>query len=318
MTMRFLFLAVAAMLATACVQVPRQDLNAYASAYAQAEAAGDQLLDVFAPYFPEDLTPAGAVAPDPDACLDFSIDAASGVRTCYDPVLALGAQAERSREPVFGQVRRAALRIIGDYNRMLVGLASGETADDVAARIDRGTGFAQSLASFDPTGQTAQVTTLLGLVKPLAVKLESYRASNAAARSVAEAQPDVSALIRAMIEDTRVLYGLYGGKRIREYGILLTEREIAGIDEDQAALARIDADLAAITAEAAAVEAALNAYVRLLDQSDAALVSLASNIGRLQSDPAAATAEFIRVATEARMLSASFVSEIRALQAARN
>lgn len=297
MPLRPILTALAALALCACARAPAPELLTYTQSFEEARAAGGALLDELAPLVP------AAAGDGPDACAP---DPVTGFRPCFTPALALGAATPDAAPEI--ALRRAALDAIAGYNRLLGDMAAGGSATALGARIDALTQVASAATALLDASAAPATAVLIAPIRDLGVKVERMRAQSVAADAVLAAEPDIRALIRLMIADTPALYGLYVADIINARGD-----------------ARIAAARAAITGEvvqtpdhaekARRFEAALIAYVRLLDQADRALSTLTAAIRAPAADPVAMAAMVVEQATEARVLAAQFHAEIRALNA---
>lgn len=298
--------AICALSVAGCAELPAQDLDAYAGAFREARLAGDLLLDEVAPLFPSD-----------DAAADCAFDSGLGYRPCFDSALALGPEAARRGEPIDIRVRRAALALIGGYNELLVDLGRGRSAEDLDSRLVAVESAAGAVLAFAPGGAGVLAGVPLAGFRSLVTRVETIRAGNAAASSVTEAEEDIRALIRFMIEDASALYALYIAPIDQEIGVLKIMAADARDDRDVDAATRIVAERAALADRAIGFEATLIAYVRLLDHADRSLGDLVAAIEAPRAGTTAATADFARQATEARLMAEQFLLNVRAIRAPR-
>lgn len=298
---------------SACARLPEAGLAAFSDAHVRAEEAGNLLLDEVAP-----LVAAAEGADEPCA-----IDPAQGFRPCFSVALALAGPDERPADPPTIRLRRTALGLVGTYGRLLSETAEGRSAAVLEARVAEFGRLAARAAALVPglQGGAAAIGLATGPFAALAGRAEAMRAAGAAAASVLEAEADVAALIRLLRDDAPALYEVYVAQFVGERGdirIALTE---AKIDENAAEVARLEAVLAALSDPSAAAnrarrfEAALTAYVRLLDRSERALAGLAAAARAPSEDPGAAALAIVEQATEARLFADALLGEIRALSA---
>ncbi|MEX2518545.1 MAG: hypothetical protein WD969_04345 [Paracoccaceae bacterium] len=297
-------LALCALAVAGCAELPARDLDAYADSFTEARLAGDLLLDEVAPLFPSDA-----------AIADCAVDPGLGYRPCFDAALALGDDAARRGEPSDIRVRRAALALIGGYNELLVDLGRGRSAEELDARLGSVESVAGAVLAFAPGGAGVLAGVPLAGLRSLLTKVETIRAGDAAASSVTEAEDDIRALIRFMIADTSALYAVYVAPIDTEIGVLKILAEDARDDRDVAEAMRLAERRAALADRALAFEAALIAYVRLLDRTDRSLGDLAAAIRTPRAGSAPAAADFARQATEARLMAEQFLSNVRAMRA---
>lgn len=247
---------------------------------------------------------------------------ATGFRPCFSVAQALGDSRGGPAEPVDIRVRRLALEVIAAYNQMLVDVAEGRSAKVVNSRIDALSEFAAALTGLAP-GVTSTVAAIpFDAVKSIVTRLENARASNAAARSVVEAAPDVRRLLRFMINDTPALYRLYVEQYEGQLGQALIDLKRARLRGNTAEADRLQQvvnnlrDPSGSANKARAFEQALTTYVKVLDQTDKAIVELVEAITLSDSSPVERATGFVKRATETRLLIEELEADIRNLRSA--
>lgn len=306
------------LLLASCARIPAQELTAYTEAFDKAETAGGLMLDEVAPLVPR----RGPAAAPRESC---AVDPARGFRPCFSVDEALGRTPARDDPPDIA-LRRVALGLVADYNRLVADLAAGASAEALRVRIDRLAGLATAAAALAPSAGpavAAGVGLAAGPFAALAETLEAARAENAAARSLLSAEPEIREIMALLRDDAPALYEIYIADVVADRGdlkIALTEARING---DAAEIARLTAALEALDDPASAAnralrfEEALTGYVRLLDRADAALAALAAAIRAPAADPVGGATDFVRLAVELRILADDFLEAARALRAAR-
>lgn len=314
MVIRRLLAFLATFTLVSCAVLPVAELTTYSEAYASAKTAGDLILDEVAAVFPQ--------SDDPKAGPRCDVNPATGFRPCFSVAQALGDGRGGPAEPVDIRVRRLALEVIAAYNQMLVDVAEGRSAKVVNSRIDALSEFAAALTGLAP-GVTSTVAAIpFDAVKSIVTRLENARATNAAARSVVEAAPDVRRLLRFMINDTPALYRLYVVQYEGQLGQALIDLKRAQLRGNTAEADRLQQvvnnlrDPSGSANKARAFEQALTTYVKVLDQTDKAIVELVEAITLSDLSPVERATGFVKRATETRLLIEELEADIRNLRSA--
>ncbi|MEO1140768.1 MAG: hypothetical protein AAFW66_00240 [Pseudomonadota bacterium] len=294
-----------------CATIPTQDLQLYTAAFEKTRIAGDLMFD--------EIVNSGALRSQSRKADPCAVNPGTGYRPCFSPELALSDEAHRASEPIDIRIRRAALRTISTYNIMLSELASGNSANTLSTRIDQLSKIVVSASALVPSTSLA-VGPAFGAFNALATRLENARASNAAARSLIAAEGDIRNLILFLIEDTKALYALYVIPVKGNRGKLKIALRRAEIRNNTAEAARLRQQIAQLsnpksgTNKAAQFENLLVTYVRLLNETNNALEQLVARVQAGEGSRLTSTQDFIRKATEIRLLSDQFLTEVRILR----
>jgi len=275
-----------------CLQVPVDEVRGYRDAFAQARAAGDLVLDEVALLAVGDSTS--------ESGANCAIDRERGYRPCFDLSFALGPKKARQSEPPLIAVRRLSLSQIDSYNALLTAMAEGRSSEALISRVDGVLDAANAAASlaghFGRTqfiGGVKAADLAVEAFKPLIAKLESARASNAAANSVLAARSDIETIISLLISETPAYYELFLSEHKRRLRHLQLDRGDAQDEGETERIEEIDARLAVArdadhpNNPARAFEKALTGYVQSLDASKMALRTLEDIIRAPVNGPAA-------------------------------
>lgn len=308
----FAFFAVV-MLVASCASIPQAELSRFSTLYSETKVAGDAILDeVSAAAKPEDGQQASSN--------DCAIDPRTGFRPCFRVELALAGTQSRPHELPDIRVRRLALEVIATYTRILVDMAGGRSGKVIEARIADLGELSQAVTALAPG--VGKVTGQIGFatIGSILSKLENARTSGIAAASLLEAEPDIRALIRLMINDTPALYRLYVGQYSGNLGRMKIAKRRAELKGDGAEAARLAVvirnlqDPNGSANRARAFEAALTKYVQLLDQNDKALGALSRAISDPSLGPIDRATDFVKRATQMRMLLEGLQADLRTLR----
>lgn len=308
--MKLIIQACAVAVLAACSPLPAEELQLYTDTFSEARVAGDELLDQVAPFLRE-------TGEDDRSC---NIDTRTGFRPCFRVAFALGDDGTRPDDPADIAVRRATLGLVFEYNALVSALASGQSTEALTARINGLAALAGAATQLVPsTGATVAALPISSLSALLA-RVETMRAQNAASTAILDAEPEISALITLLIEDTPTLYEVFIVQFDGDLGQTKIDLRRAEILGNTAEATRLRARVAALqnpqdnANRARTFERALTAYVRLLRQSDQALRALTTAIRAPTADPIASATRFVRQATEVRALAGQLRSDLAILR----
>jgi len=188
------------MLATGCTTVPTREFATYKETFAQARAAGEEVL--------LDYGAARAQADDVNAKLA-AAKAGKKVRGgLFDPS-AVGKNSGSMEDVI---VRMKAWEVVARYNDLLTALAEGRAADELAGAVD---GLSASLTSFPiatVAATAAEVSGYLAPLKPLALEAVRERSRREFIAAVAKGGPLITdKFLKYLREDTVDFYKVRTG-----------------------------------------------------------------------------------------------------------
>ncbi|MDW3183380.1 hypothetical protein [Roseobacter sp.] len=295
---------------SACAVLPKNELVAYADSVANTKAAGDLILDEVS----------AVLVTDSDPKATSCARNAQGYRPCFRVEFALGEEGVRVNEHPDIQVRRLALAVLETYSEILLDVSAGRPASVIAQRgKELGALNTAVTALFAGTGVVLAELPIAGVTN-IAERLVTAATQNAASRSVLKLEPDIRSLIGLMIDDTPALYAVYVSQfvgSVRQTSIALNRARLDGKTEEQARLQRkLDAlrSPQGNAAKAILFENALTDYVKLLDRSDKTLVSLREAVTLETVNSVERSTEFVRRATETRILLESVLTDLKDLR----
>lgn len=307
---RIICVFIAVFFLSACAVLPKNELVAYADSVANTKAAGDLILDEVSAVLVTDSEPKAR------SCARN----AQGYRPCFRVEFALGEEGVRVNEHPDIQVRRLALAVLETYSEILLDVSAGRPASVIAQRgKELGALNTAVTALFAGTGVVLAELPIAGVTN-IAERLVTAATQNAASRSVLKLEPDIRSLIGLMIDDTPALYAVYVSQfvgSVRQTSIALNRARLDGKTEQQARLQRkLDAlrSPQGNAAKAILFENALTDYVKLLDRSDKTLVSLREAITLETVNSVERSTEFVRRATETRILLESVLTDLKDLR----
>ena len=287
---QFLTITFAALLLTACVAIPQQELTSYREAYLEAQKAGELLYDELSAA----VVRAGG-GPSEANCVR-----GRAAPACFDPNVARDDGAAADIPSI--RARRLALESVEIYNLAIIDVLEGKSGDALSVRIGElrdVAGDLLSLASIStgplPALITGQSAALLGA---LVSRLENLAARQQARASLIENAEVVTEMIRLLIADTPAMYNLYKTSQ----GKFAVELELSAGTGNKAAL---DA-----YAKIGAYHDQLTAYVKVLDQTGSSFARLVETL----KSGAGSTADLratIREAIEIRKAAETFWAEVR-------
>lgn len=267
------FLA-ALQLAGACTPpLPAAQVQLYADTAQQTRTAGGMVLDRVAPI----VALKGSTQPEKDC----GPDERSGIPRCFDlQQVSAGDGASGRADPPVVAIHRTALDLVAAYARILADLAEGKSAADIQINVGAAAAIAGTLATL--TGVAAPVGVALAALTPqiqaLAGRLEVARAGQLVRQSIVADKDTIQAVLKALEDGTPAMYDIYKNKR--------------QLDR-KAALEALDRNAAnAAIEDIKRFHAALEAYVRLLRATSAALDTLA----RDAQQPAQLNAQSVQAA----------------------
>ncbi|MEM8837568.1 MAG: hypothetical protein AAGE89_05710 [Pseudomonadota bacterium] len=295
---------------SACATLPREELAIYADSVSNTKTAGDLILDEVS-----------AVISTSGATRQPSCERNSqGYRPCFRVEFALGDLNARVDEHPDIQIRRLSLVVLRTYSQILLDISEGRPAAVIEQRgqeLSELTSLLTTLLS--GTGVGFASLPISGAVE-IAKRLAEAAIETGARRSVLILEPDIRSLISLMIDDTPALYKIYVSQfigSVRQTSIALNRARINGNVAEQERLQRKLDNLRSPGGNAAKAnlfEEALTDYVKLLDNTDKALVSLRKSITNEDAGLFRQSAEFIRRATETRLLLESITRDLRDLR----
>jgi hypothetical protein len=245
------------LLAGACAPPPPvAQVQLYADTAQQTRTAGGMVLDRIAPI----VALQGSTQPEKDC----GPDERSGIPRCLDLLqVSAGDGASGRADPPAVAIHRTALDLVAAYARILADLAEGKSAADIQTNIGAAAAIAGTLATL--TGVAAPVGVALAALTPqiqaLAGRLEAARAGQLVRQSIIADRETIQAVLKALEDGTPAMYDIYKNKR--------------QLDR-KAALEAFDRNAAnAAVEDIKRFHAALEAYVRLLRATSAALDTLA-------------------------------------------
>lgn len=250
----------ALLLAGACAPPPpAAQMQLYADTAQQTRTAGGMVLDRIAPIIAQQ----GSAQPERDC----GPDERSGIPRCFDLLqVSAGDGASGRADPPAVAIHRTALDLVAAYARILADLAEGKSAADIQTNIGAAVAIAGTLATLATlTGVAAPVGVALAALTPqiqaLAGRLEAARAGQLVRQSIIADKETIQAVLKALEDGTPAMYDIYKNKR--------------QLDR-KAALEAFDRNAAnAAVEDIKRFHAALEAYVRLLRATSAALDTLA-------------------------------------------
>ena len=216
------------LLLAACSTVPVQHVEGYSQAFDEASVAGNRLYDGISAKVIQEQAIADAQAEQVAAMqattsntvimpaagpADSAVCPRNGgteepYPACFDP--ARFAPGRLAGEPDSLLVRRRALATITTFNAIALRLASGESADALAAEVRRLGSNASSVATLSGAG--AMAAPLIGITSDLAARLatwaETLRADQELRAALDAGSPLIEQLLVALINDTSTMYAL--------------------------------------------------------------------------------------------------------------
>lgn len=243
-----------------CTTVPAEQVEVYAAAFDQANAAGSRLYDEVSGVITRTQSEADAGAeaelaadqqpaqgltairpaagPFDDDVQIAAIDAVcpkpsfppEPYRTCFVPSDFV--PGGLPGEPNSLAARRRALQTITTFNTIALRLASGETAQALGVEVQRLGTSASSLAAI--TGAGAGAVPLIGVSAGLAERLahwaESLRADQELRAALAAGSPLIQQLLAALVDDTRLMYAFKREEIAEQLDDLKADAQRASVD----------------------------------------------------------------------------------------
>ena len=287
---------IATLLLMACAQtVPPEQVRLYAETAAKTRDAGGVILDRIAPIIAN---------PGQDGQADCGPDPNTGIPRCFDQRLVTASVGPRSEPPAVA-INRLALDLMAAYAAVLADLAEGKSAADVRAGVGVAADVAGALLTV--TGAAAPVGIAVAALRPklqdLAGQLEAARVGQIVRQTLIADREIIKALLKALEDETPRIYDIYRLKR--ELDLLAAARV-----KDRAAADAVLADIKNFYA-------ALEAYVRLLRASSAALDVLARDAQQTVPPNSQAVQASLKQAIDARAESQMLWNTVRQLEPAR-
>lgn len=295
---------------TACTSLPQAELTAYSDSVIATKQAGDLILDEVSAAIPQE----GVVR-------DTSCEPnAQDYRPCFRVDFALGDTTTRAGEHPDIQVRRLALAVLVTYTEILVDISAGRPAEVVAQRGAELDQLSKAVSVvLAASGVPLASLPILGVTE-VAKKIVSLSSTTAATTSILQAEEDIRALIQLLINDTPALYRIYVLQfegNVLEVATAMKRAQFDGKTEEEARLKRkLDAlrSPAGNAAKAKLFESAITDYVKLLDRTDKTLVALSDAITLDDLGPIERSTEFVRRATESKILLDDIIKDMRAIR----
>lgn len=276
----WLLLAFAFVSACTTVAVPVEHTRLYAESTAKTRDAGGLVLDR--------ISPIVAGVADSSAVEECGPDPGTSIPRCFNQNL-VAASTVGSSDPPAVAASRLALDLVAAYAAVLADLAEGRSGPELQAEIGTAADSAGALVAVTSGGVPAStaVQALSPQVQTLSGRLEAARAGQIVRQAIVADRDTIKALLKALEAETPRIYEIYSTKR--KLDLLAAAR----------AKDRVAAD--AIINDIKAFHTALDAYVRLLRASAAALDILARDVQQAApSSPQAAQAS-LRQAIDARV-----------------
>jgi len=295
-----------------CVVLPAQELTTFSDSLNGAKTAGDLILDEVAHAFPD--------SERSDKQLKSCAANKYGYRPCFRVDLALGSDSARASEPVDIKVRRLALEVIAAYAQMLADVAEGRSVKIVTARIDQLAELTTAVIGLVPQATYLAGDLPIAAIKGIVTKLETARSQSVAARSIVVVEKDIRSLIQLMINDTPALYALYVAQfrgSVKDTAVALARARVDGNADEVKRLAQKLENLRNPQGTAnkpKVFEDALTKYVKLLDRTNKSIKALVEAITLSNLSPIERGTEFIRRATETRILIESLEKDLKLLR----
>jgi hypothetical protein len=289
------FILAALLLAGACAPPPpAAQMQLYADTAQQTRTAGGMVLDRIAPIIAQQ----GSAQPERDC----GPDERSGIPRCFDLLqVSAGDGASGRADPPAVAIHRTALDLVAAYARILADLAEGKSAADIQTNIGAAAAIAGTLATL--TGVAAPVGVALAALTPqiqaLAGRLEAARAGQLVRQSIIADKETIQAVLKALEDGTPAMYDIYRNKR--------------QLDR-KAALEAFDRNAAnAAVEDIKRFHAALEAYVRLLRATSAALDTLARDAQQPVQLNAQSAQAALKQAVDARAEALVLLNTVRQL-----
>jgi hypothetical protein len=179
--------ALFAVAAVGCAQIPSHELSQYRNAFGQVQQASEDIL--------VDFADAKDKAEKREA--ENRATLVTGPATLFSTQLEGGG----ARQPGAIEVRRTALRTIDKFNNVLTTLAEGKSVDAVKTTAD---GFVQAAGKFVATAAGTAVpgiSTISGLLQTLAGEFEKARLREEFERAVRRGGPIIDRMLAALIAE---------------------------------------------------------------------------------------------------------------------
>lgn len=274
---------------TACSGIPVETLTTYADAFTQARDAGDLLLDEISPIV------SGTTSSTRTAnCGTTRL----GYPQCFDPNTARSENGARINEDPAIVARRDALSAVAIYNGMLVDLAEGKNIAAFDNRVDELAGLATAIAALGVVpsgGLSALISPSATYAKDMAQRLGQARANATVRQSILRSKDDIQELLQALGDDTPQIYKIFLRAREIDLVNIRAERRIAELSSNTQAVALADKKFRATSESIGEFHESLTAYVKLLEQTSAALDVLVE----AAETPQVTVANLTRVTVEA-------------------
>lgn len=248
-----------------CAGIPVETLTTYADAFTQARDAGDLLLDEISP-----IVSGTTSSTRTTNCGTTRL----GYPQCFDPNVARSENGARINEDPSIVARRDALSAVAIYNGMLVDLAEGKNTAAFDTRVDELAALATAVAALGVVpsgGLSALISPSATYASDMARRLGQARANATVRQSLLRSKGDIQELLQALGDDTRQIYKIFLRAREIDLVNIRAERRIAELSSNTQAVALADKKFRATSESIAEFHESLTAYVKLLEQTSAAL-----------------------------------------------
>ena len=295
---------------SACSVLPQAELTAFSDSVVATRQAGDLILDEVSAAIPFDGVERDTSC-EPNA---------QGYRPCFRVDFALGDTTTRAGEHPDIQVRRLALAVLVTYTEMLVDISAGRPAKVIEQRGAELGALTTAVSTLVAGSGVSLASLPIAGVTEIATRLVELSSQAAGARSVLEAEEDIRTLVRLLINDTPPMYRIYVLQFEGNVKDVVNELLIARIDGKTEEAERLQRKLDALrsptgnAAKALLFEESLIKYVKLLDQTDKSVVALRSAITLEDLNPLVRSTEFVKRATESRILLEGVIADLRELR----
>jgi hypothetical protein len=176
----------------ACAQIPTKQLTSYTQAFAQAQAASEQVLLDFDQALKEARATQQALVKPAAAPMSPSP---------YPRSWADAVRSEASAVPDDIEVRRRAFKIVADYNAVLVQLAEGKSVEDVKTSASGLLSSADKFLTVVKGSGIPGLSSITGIVTTLAELFEKARLREEFVKAVQNGAPIVDKILDAFIAD---------------------------------------------------------------------------------------------------------------------
>jgi hypothetical protein len=191
---RIIGAALLAIVATGCADIPRRELGVYVEAFSKAADASEHVLDDYSAMLKASKARTAAPTNAPYAPYPLELPRPLPPESALDPD---------------AETRRLAFAVVADYNRALVALAEGKSAEEAA---DAASGLTRSAAAFATALGASAIPgagALAGIAGTLAGAIERARAREEFKKAIVEGAPLVDGIFNLLAEDVASHYALH-------------------------------------------------------------------------------------------------------------